>query len=218
MKSSAYFVIVAATFGLAEAQCNANNCARAVTGTRLGPATQAVRRADCSSYQRTTITRYEQTASITVTSPASFDVTRTLASSTVTITTTVPLIIIIDPVQPSFSIDLPEIPIITSPSGFRRRDLEGRQLVSSSAFAPIPAYASACSGASAYRSACSCWGITPSFVTASVPGTTTLTITSLYVDTVTVIGTDVTTTTALHHLYRRAFRHSDRGIFHRLYR
>ncbi|KXH31291.1 hypothetical protein CNYM01_13189 [Colletotrichum nymphaeae SA-01] len=75
MKLSVYLAIVAATSSLDNAQCNANNCARAVTGSRLRPATQAVRRTDCSSYQRTTIIRYEQTASLNVTSPATFDIT-----------------------------------------------------------------------------------------------------------------------------------------------
>ncbi|KAF5506438.1 S-antigen protein [Colletotrichum siamense] len=191
MKYQVYLAAAAAAFGAADAQCNANNCARAVTGTRLGPQTQASRRADCSSFQRTTITRFETTTFVTVTSSATFDVTRTFAPSTVTVTTTVPPIII----DPSFSIGLPEPPVVTSFSGPDRRDLEGRQLVSSAIFPPVPFYASACSGASAYRSACSCWGITASFVTNSFPGTTTITITSLDIDTISVIGTGVTTTT-----------------------
>ncbi|KAI8291944.1 S-antigen protein [Colletotrichum sp. SAR11_57] len=186
MKYQVYLAAAAAAFGAADAQCNANNCARAVTGTRLGPQTQASRRADCSSFQRTTITRFETTTFVTVTSSATFDVTRTFAPSTVTVTTTVPPIII----DPSFSIGLPEPPVVTSFSGPDRRDLEGRQLVSSAIFPPVPFYASACSGASAYRSACSCWGITASFVTNSFPGTTTITITSLDIDTISVIGTD----------------------------
>ncbi|KAK2757461.1 AAA family ATPase [Colletotrichum kahawae] len=191
MKYQVYLAAAAAAFGLADAQCNANNCARAVTGTRLGPQTQASRRADCSSFQRTTITRFETTTFVTVTSSATFDFTRTVAPSTVTVTTTVPPIII----NPSLSVDFPEPPIVTSFPGPNRRDLEGRQLVSSVLFPPVPFYASACSGAAAYRSACSCWGITPSFVTNSFPGATTVTITSLDVDTITVIGTGVTTTT-----------------------
>ncbi|KAH0427681.1 hypothetical protein CcaCcLH18_09512 [Colletotrichum camelliae] len=179
MKYQVYLAAAAAAFGLADAQCNANNCARAVTGTRLSPQTQASRRADCSSFQRTTITRFETTIFVNVTSAATFDVTRTVAPSTVTFTTTVP-------------------PVIINPSrGPGRRDLEGRQLVSSVLFPPVPFYASACSGAAAYRSACSCWGITPSFVTESFPGTTTVTITRLDIDTITVIGTGVTTTTVV---------------------
>ncbi|KAI8244678.1 Cysteine synthase B [Colletotrichum sp. SAR 10_96] len=141
MKYQVYLAAAAAAFGAADAQCNANNCARAVTGTRLGPQTQASRRADCSSFQRTTITRFETTTFVTVTSSATFDVTRTFAPSTVTVTTTVPPIII----DPSFSIGLPEPPVVTSFSGPDRRDLEGRQLVSSAIFPPVPFYASACS-------------------------------------------------------------------------
>ncbi|KAI8300334.1 S-antigen protein [Colletotrichum sp. SAR11_240] len=141
MKYQVYLVAAAAAFGAADAQCNANNCARAVTGTRLGPQTQASRRADCSSFQRTTVTRFETTATVTITSSATFDVTRTFAPSTVTVTTTVPPIII----DPSFSIDFPEPPIVTSFSFPDRRDLEGRQLASSAIFPPVPFYASACS-------------------------------------------------------------------------
>ena len=36
--------------------CAANNCIRAVTGTRLGDASVSAHRADCSSFVRTTVT------------------------------------------------------------------------------------------------------------------------------------------------------------------
>ena len=35
--------------------CNADNCARAVTGTRLGPASISAHRSDCSSFMLTTV-------------------------------------------------------------------------------------------------------------------------------------------------------------------
>lgn len=74
--------------------CNANNCARAVTGTRTGKLPDVTsRKADCSSFLETTI------------GPS---------------TTIVP--------------------------------------------SQVPTYASACSGAGSYSSACSCWGVTPKII------------------------------------------------------
>ncbi|KAF6808802.1 hypothetical protein CPLU01_15607 [Colletotrichum plurivorum] len=187
MKFTSYLATAAAAFGIVDAQCNANNCARAVTGTRHGPVTQSSRRADCSSYQRTTVTLASVTETVTIISIGSA-VTRTFASSTVTTTTTVTPFL-----PPTITIDLPE-PTFNP----KRREIEERQITVSSSlptFAPIPFYASACAGPSAYRSACSCWGITPTFIFASVDSTTTITFTSVERDTITVIGTGVTTTT-----------------------
>lgn len=36
--------------------CAADNCARAVTGTRLGAASVSAHQADCSSFQKTVVT------------------------------------------------------------------------------------------------------------------------------------------------------------------
>ncbi|KAB5566245.1 hypothetical protein GE09DRAFT_1106038 [Coniochaeta sp. 2T2.1] len=115
-------------------QCNANNCARAVTGTRSGkmPAVSS-RQADCSSFMKVTVTP---------------------ATSTATSTTTV---------------------TVTSIMPNKRDNLAIRQVtvVPSS----IPAYASDCSSAAAYSSACSCWGITATTTTAPTP-VTTITVTT----------------------------------------
>ncbi|KAL0943289.1 uncharacterized protein CTRU02_201175 [Colletotrichum truncatum] len=187
MNINSYLVAFVAAFSLVDAQCHANNCARAVTGTRLGPATVASRREDCSSYLRTTITNAASTEYITVTSQGSA-ITRTYAASTVTVTTTVTPFSI---PPPSLTLDT-EVPIVTPFSEPERRDIEGRQVL-----LPIPVYASACDGSSAYRSACSCWGVSSTFIVVSTDTTSTVTITSIERDTISVVdSTGITTTTA----------------------
>jgi hypothetical protein len=60
----------------AAASCNADNCARAVTGTVYGAATSAAHRADCSSFFMVTITPATSTITITNTvSTTTIDVT-----------------------------------------------------------------------------------------------------------------------------------------------
>jgi hypothetical protein len=51
-----YLLPFAAAFGFAQAQkCNADNCARAVTGTVNGLPVQSAAKRDCESFFRTTI-------------------------------------------------------------------------------------------------------------------------------------------------------------------
>jgi len=59
-------LLVAAQAGLSLAGCNADNCARAVTGTNALPAL-SIRQADCSSFQLTTVTPSAVTVTNTVT-------------------------------------------------------------------------------------------------------------------------------------------------------
>ncbi|KAK8121285.1 hypothetical protein PG999_005405 [Apiospora kogelbergensis] len=47
--------------------CNADNCARAVTGTRLGSASVSAYRQDCTSFLSGTVTPPTSTATVTVT-------------------------------------------------------------------------------------------------------------------------------------------------------
>ncbi|KAL7926366.1 hypothetical protein ACQKWADRAFT_280108 [Trichoderma austrokoningii] len=47
--------------------CNADNCARAVTGTREGLLPISSRKADCSSFMRATVTPQATTTTITIT-------------------------------------------------------------------------------------------------------------------------------------------------------
>jgi hypothetical protein len=81
--------------------CRADNCARAVTGTRRGPNFPATARSDCASFLAVTVTAGSEHVSADVAAPTK----------------------------------------------------------------SIPKYASACSGAARYTSACSCYGIKPSTVT-----------------------------------------------------
>jgi len=141
------------------ATCNADNCARAVTGTFR--AQQSSRLQDCSSFQRVTVTpatRFVPEAPISpgtawLTPPSSSTVTETASTSTVYVTTTA------GPAQRKrFAVE--EV-----------NDLAVRQVtVVPSA---VPTYASACSGSARYSSACSCAGVTRITVTASTPLTTT---------------------------------------------
>ncbi|RDW74839.1 hypothetical protein BP6252_05981 [Coleophoma cylindrospora] len=52
-------------------------------------------------------------------------------------------------------------------------EMEKRIVTAAAAAAAVPTYASACSGGVRYSSACSCFGITASTVTAAPPSTTT---------------------------------------------
>ncbi|KAJ2973054.1 hypothetical protein NQ176_g6815 [Zarea fungicola] len=120
-------LLAAIPSGLAANGCNADNCARAVTGTRRGDAFVTSAKADCSSFMTKTVTG---TAVSTVT-------------NTITITA--------EPNSPTITVV--------------KRDLT------------VPAYASACSGASRYSSACSCWGITANTVTVNPTSVITATVT-----------------------------------------
>ncbi|KAK8131678.1 hypothetical protein PG984_008116 [Apiospora sp. TS-2023a] len=119
--------------------CNADNCARAVTGTRLGSASVSAYRQDCTSFM-----------SATVTPP----------TSTVTVTTT------------PDTCDEDEAPQTLMRRVHQKR-AEGVTVFPTA----VPAYASACSGAVRYSSACSCWGVSAVFTTAPTP-VVTVTVTS----------------------------------------
>ncbi|KAG4418276.1 hypothetical protein IFR04_008552 [Cadophora malorum] len=139
MKLLSFILALALAQGALSA-CNANNCARAVTGTRIGKIPdQTSRMRDCSSFMLVTVT------------PATSTIT---ATATITSTTTL--------------------------GGMMKRQaavLEQRQVTVTPS--SIPIYASACSSAARYSSACSCWGITARTTTASAPVTrTTVTVTA----------------------------------------
>ncbi|MCJ1462587.1 hypothetical protein MMC07_001189 [Pseudocyphellaria aurata] len=72
MKSALVLLALAqaqAVFGASTTTCNADNCARAVTGTRYPAPIQSDHKADCSSFLRTTITPATSTVTVTVTNP-----------------------------------------------------------------------------------------------------------------------------------------------------
>ncbi|KAJ9667101.1 hypothetical protein H2201_002620 [Coniosporium apollinis] len=110
MRLSIATVLTLAGFSIAslaprQGGCSADNCARAVTGTRRGDPARSSARADCSSF-------FARTVTVTV-------------GNTETITQT---------------------PTPTA----------------------VPTYATACSGAARYSSACSCFGVTASTSTVTV--------------------------------------------------
>lgn len=122
MRVSLAILAYLAQTGLASIQkraCVADNCARAVTGTRRGPSHTLTASSDCSSFLHET--------------------------------TTIPLSLT--------TIELTETRTVTLPledEGLAKR-AEPSPTTTSKA---IPSYASACSGAVRYSSACACLGIT----------------------------------------------------------
>ncbi|MCJ1418944.1 hypothetical protein MMC32_005295 [Xylographa parallela] len=157
-------VAVGAAAAPTSTACNENNCLRAVKAsafpTRHGTA-------DCSSYFLTTVTP---------------------ATTTVTATTTAHITIII-PATTTATVTTPPPPPPTSAAALKKRyDPFALVRHPSASLAPrqatvkpssIPTYASACSGAAGYSSACSCIGVTAARTTAPAPSTTvTITRTS----------------------------------------
>lgn len=148
-----------------------DNCARAVSGTAMGSATKSTHLADCSSFFAYTITPATVTSTVTVT-PAPVTETDT---TTVTVATTTTYTGTLD---------------VEVNNANKKRATTGAVTVSPSA---VPAYASACSGTSRYSSACSCAGVTPSYITAPAP-TTTVTVTANTITTTTVTTAIATAT------------------------
>ncbi|KAK6005728.1 hypothetical protein QM012_007370 [Aureobasidium pullulans] len=133
------------------AVCNADNCARAVTGTARASPPLASRLADCSSFQKVTITPAAVTSTITITPSTSVITDTIVASSTIVISTTTPTTIFVG-------------------------DMKKRQMTDSPNVVPL--YASACSGSSRYASACSCFGATKTTITVAAP-TVLITVTAM---------------------------------------
>ena len=154
---------------LQERACNGNNCARAVTGTRTGKMPdEASRRADCSSFLLATVTpdtRYFRLKKRWLLLVSMLISPRTDSTSTITLT--------------GFSTATAVVATTTVPLPPARRDGVPRAVT----IIPtgIPAYASPCAGASAYSSACSCWGVTGRTTTA--PSPTAFTTTTVVVPT-----------------------------------
>ncbi|MCJ1291374.1 hypothetical protein MMC34_002917 [Xylographa carneopallida] len=194
------------------ASCSADNCARAVTGTTNGLATQAAHKQDCSSFFAVTVTPGTTTITHTATiTPAT--VTQTVTGAVVTQTVVVPVsetttdatvdvtaATITDIVTVTLSTAIVTTTVATvvvqqsSPAKLKLRDgFEQRVAPRAVTVSPssVPTYASACSGTARYSSACSCFGITHSTSTASTPSTT-ITVTA----TATATATSVVTATA----------------------
>ncbi|KAK6540087.1 hypothetical protein TWF694_008917 [Orbilia ellipsospora] len=153
--------------------CNADNCLRAIRATKRPGA------ADCSSYFQTTITPAAVTSSVTsyiyVTNTATQDTTETdtiFQTQTdiehTTITQTIPYTVTTQVTSYSAGIQKRQETAIPS---------------------DIPIYATACSGAVRYSSACSCLGVQATTITASGPTVITTVPVTLTVSTQTVITT-----------------------------
>ncbi|MCJ1395556.1 hypothetical protein MMC18_008442 [Xylographa bjoerkii] len=158
------FVAVGAAAAPTSTACNENNCLRAIQAsafsTRHGSA-------DCSSYFLTTVT------------PATTTLTATATAFT---TTTIP-------VTNTATVDVLVSPTMTPPAATLKKRYDPAALVRhpSVSLAPrqvtvkpssIPTYASACSGAVGYSSACSCIGVTAAQTTVPAPSTTVTTTTT----------------------------------------
>ncbi|MCJ1290149.1 hypothetical protein MMC34_001685 [Xylographa carneopallida] len=197
--------------------CNEDNCLRAVQAsafpTRHGSA-------DCASYLLTTVTPTTSTQTVTVTASPTTTLTATITNTgTVTDVATITntavlteLATIIDTATAVLTItDVITVPVTETVTlappveTLKKRalhpdlrapaiSLAARQMTV--APSSIPTYASACSGAVRYSSACSCIGVTKSTTTAPTP-ITTKTVTATAVQTVVVTQTSSATATAL---------------------
>ncbi|KAK6342052.1 hypothetical protein TWF730_001534 [Orbilia blumenaviensis] len=174
MKTAISSLVFAAAASVVHAtsstKCNADNCARAVTGTAVKLALES-RRADCSSFFRTTVTPdvftevvWETVTPFTVTPVTN---TETVFVATVTEYNTVAT-------TTSFITQQPPV----------KRGLDRRAVTEVPSV--VPAYASPCSGTVRYSSACSCWGVAHETIEAPTP---TVIVTSTESATATVTGT-----------------------------
>ncbi|KAH7309640.1 hypothetical protein B0I35DRAFT_412534 [Stachybotrys elegans] len=155
-------------------KCNADNCARAATGTFDG--LQPTRLLSCASFMRCTVTPTPVTVTNTI--------TQTLAAASVTSVITVTDSVTVTARAPDLA---PAKRAIGSSAG-------PAQPVTNCPTA-VPTFASACKGTVRYSSACACKGYTQTYVTmAAVTETVTATVKETPAD-VTVSVTTVQTVT-----------------------
>jgi hypothetical protein len=197
--------------------CNANNCARAITGTNAKPSA-TIRQSDCSSYQQTTVTPAPSTTTVYTTVlpsntyvPFSFPWPIAyfhLLTTNSTITEVYSCATFSPSIHSHFPTSAPtSLPnvvcsvksTITASHGGSSVTVSKTSAGSSITKAPtstpksVPTYASACTVSGTiddYASACSCWGITKKTTTAHAPVTTkTLTVSATTAVTVTITST-----------------------------
>ncbi|KAL2065716.1 hypothetical protein VTL71DRAFT_3386 [Oculimacula yallundae] len=170
------------------AACNADNCARAVTGTRRGIIAQSSAKEDCSSFLKATVYPSNVTSTVFVTVfPGTF-----ISKSFVTTTTTTQTVL----AGTSTIVAATEKDTETAKTMTVNQK---RAVVTSFTTEPasptlVPIYASACSGAVRYSSACSCFGVTPTTVTMVTP-TFTKTVTISATLSTTIVSSVVLTST-----------------------
>jgi hypothetical protein len=152
MHSLAYFMIVLCQLSLARANCNADNCLRQIRGTANGSPNLSSRLADCTRFLQVIV----QPAP-TYEFPNTFNLRALIfATRTVTVST----IVYLDLKKRDFA-------------GGKLGLIEARQTTAATTTAhDAPPYATACSGAVRYGSACSCAGVTAVTSTAPVPTVT----------------------------------------------
>lgn len=151
-------VILTVAASLANAQCNANNCLRAVRNAQF-PTRGST---DCAAYQLTTVTPSLVTATSTITMTTT---PTTVLDATYTTELDVTATVTQDQTQTvtdSATVTNTVQTTTTLPAIIDKR----------SAAPTIPAYASPCSSAAAFLSACSCIGVGPTTITAPIPTTT----------------------------------------------
>ncbi|KAK6542888.1 hypothetical protein TWF694_006827 [Orbilia ellipsospora] len=196
--------------------CLADNCARQVTGTIHSTAT---RRADCSSFMRstydvTTLTvKITQTApGQTITSKTSHTVTSPIVTSYTTVTSTVHVTVstatsvtvtTVQEITPVTTITVTTTNISHTGGGTITSNAPAKKRTICTSL-KAPSYASYCPNVSRYSSACSCWGITASTSTATITSYTTITPKTTITQTIeidiprtTVISKTYTTTVTL---------------------
>ncbi|KAH8756864.1 hypothetical protein BGZ57DRAFT_909083 [Hyaloscypha finlandica] len=169
MRFSFYFLSLATCSSASIFQkrgCNADNCARAVTGTRYALDVQASHMADCTSFFIKTITPATPKSTVYIT-PTSYSVVGSNAKRTAGAFAKKE-----DVQARDVALDnllLPAAPATTTAAGVKARQVT--QLPNQ-----VPIYASACSGTARYSSACSCAGVTMSTTYAPTPASTTTTL------------------------------------------
>ncbi|KAL2072825.1 hypothetical protein VTL71DRAFT_12168 [Oculimacula yallundae] len=171
------------------AGCNADNCARAATGLAGGK--QSARLAACSSFQQCTV--YPATVTITATATSNpVPLTQTATVLTLTQVTTASVTVTVSPAQKRDSVEFAGIIVPQVQNHGRAVDSPSATTICPSS---VPATASACSGSVRFASACSCASITKSYVTLTIPSTTTTVASVAEPGTVTIPVTASTTTT-----------------------
>jgi len=163
--------------------CDADNCARAVTGTAHGLAFQSSARADCSSFFQATVYPAPVTSTVTTTifpftavqtststiieqTDTLYPLTKTDFSATTTVvdldtytTTLVAAATVTDFITTGTTTVQPEKRTVTPVFQPLKRTVTICTTPSGTVQpSSVPTYASACSGVVRYSSACSCWG------------------------------------------------------------
>jgi hypothetical protein len=188
--------------------CNRDNCLRAVIASNAAPGPQSAS-GDCVSFFRATVTpstRYlfpfsklnscANKSHSTIFSTVSVTTTLPLATSSSVVTVTSTITVAAGVSKRSADFD-EEKRAVDGPLNHQITGLKlavRQQTVSPSR---IPVYASACSGAVRFSSACSCIGVTRTTVTVATPlTTTTITLTATQSPITTVVITSTASATA----------------------